>query len=588
MNILGINAFCGDAAAALIKDGVLVGVVQEERLSGRLHWAGFPAGAIRAVLTDGGVSVEEIDHIAVSRDPASNLYRKSLFAFNRSAPRVLKRRLGRASRFPSIPESLTTTLGASGRALRAKIHRVEHHKSHLASAFLISPFEEAACLSIGGFGDFVSTMRGLGRDRDLDVLDRVTFPHSVGLFFTAMTQFLGYLGYGEEWKLTSLAPFGKPRYVQEIGRLIRGVDGGGFQLNLDFFRHHREPLELSWDDEGTPRLDLLFSPRLSDLLGPPRAPDDPEYFGKWADLAHSTQVVYEDLLCQTLTDLQRRAGVDKLCLTGACALNTAANGKIFERSKFRRLFAHPAADDSGTAIGAAFYVEHAVLNRPRRFVMRDGYTGPAFNDVQVAAAIERARQNGWDPAVSVQRMEDADLCREVAGALASGQLVGWFQGRMELGSRPLGNRSVLADPRRAHLKDVLQRRVGRREIYAPFALSVLEEKLSEICERWEPSPFMMLTHRVKPEHRDRFPAVTHVDGTAQVQTVTATENPRYHALLSEFDRQTGVPLLLNTSFDERKPLVSTPDEALSCYLATRLDTLVIGNWILRRPSTSPE
>lgn len=584
MNILGINAFCGDAAAALIKDGILVAAVEEERLSRRRHWAGFPAGAIKAVLTDGGLSIEEIDHIAVSRDPAANLYRKSLFAFNRSAPRVIKRRLGRTSRFPSVAESLTSTLGAPRPALRAKIHRVEHHKSHLASAFLISPFEEAACVSIGGFGDFVSTMRGLGRDRDLDILDRVTFPHSVGLFYTAMTQFLGFLGYEEEWKLTSLAPFGKPRYEAEIRRLIRGVEGGGFELNLDFFRHHREPIELSWDD-GTPRLDLVFSPRLSDLLGPPRAPDDPEYFGKWADLAHSTQVVYEDLLCQTLIDLERRTGVDKLCLTGACALNAAANGKIFERSKFRRLFAHPAADDSGTAIGAAFYVEHAVLNRPRRFVMRDGYTGPAFNDVQVAAAIERARQNGWDPAVSVQRMEDADLYREVAHALASGQLAGWFQGRMELGSRALGNRSVLADPRRGHLKDVLQRRIAKREIYAPFALSVLEERLSEICERRELSPFMMLTHTIKPAHRDRLPAVTHVDGTAQVQTVSARENPRFHALLSEFDRQTGVPLLLNTSFDERTPLVSTPDDALSCYLATRLDVLAIGNWILRRPST---
>jgi carbamoyltransferase len=588
MNILGINAYCGDAAAALIKDGVLVAAVGEERLSRRRHWAGFPAGAIKAVLAEGGVSIEEIDHIAISRDPAANLYRKSLFAFNRSAPRVIGRRLGRASRFPSVAESLTSSLGASGRAVRAKIHRVEHHKSHLASAFLISPFEEAACLSIGGFGDFVSTMRGLGRDRDLDVLDRLTFPHSAGLFYTAMTQFLGFLGYGDEWKLTSLAPFGEPRYVEEIGRLIRGLDGGGFQLNLDFFRHHREPLELTWDEDGTPRLDLLYSSQLSDLLGPARAPDDPEYFGKWADLAHSTQVVYEDLLCQTLTDLQRRAGVDKLCLTGACALNTAANGKIFERSKFRRLFAHPAADDSGTAIGAAFYVEHAVLKRPRRFVMRDGYTGPAFDDVQVAAAIERARQNGWDPAVSVERMEDADLYREVARALASGQVVGWFQGRMELGSRPLGNRSVLADPRRAHLKDVLQRRIAKREIYAPFGFSVLEEKLSEICERREPSPFMMLTHRVKPEHRDRLPAVTHVDGTAQVQTVSATENPRYHALLSEFDRQTGVPLLLNTSFDERKPLVSTPDDSLSCYLATQMDVLAIGNWILRRPSLPPQ
>jgi carbamoyltransferase len=589
MNILGINAFCGDASAALIKDGILVAAIAEERLSRRRHWAGFPAGAVKAVLAEGGISIEEVDHVALSRDPAANLYRKSLFAVQKrtSASKVVARRFGRVARVPSTVESLTTTLGVSKRALRAKIHRVEHHKAHLASSFFVSPFEEAAALSIGGFGDFVSSMRGLGRDRELDVLDRVTFPHSIGLFYTALTQFLGFDGYGDEWKVSSLAPFGKPTRVEEIGRLIRGLPGGGFELDLDYFRHHREPVELGWSADGVPHFDQAFSPKLIDLLGPPRAPDDPEYFGKWADIAHSTQVVYEDLFLDLLTDLQRRAGVDKLCLTGACALNSVANGKIFERSKFRRLFAHPAAEDDGTAMGAAFYVEHAVLKQPRRFVMRGAYTGPEFDDGQVEAAIERSRRDGWDPTISVRRLEDVDLYREVARAVADGRIVGWFQGRMELGARPLGNRSVLADPRRGHIKDLLHRRIGQREIFGSFALSVLEEKLSEICERSDQSPFLMLAHTIKPAQRDRLPAVTHVDATARVHTVNASVNPRYHALISEFDRQTGVPLLLNTSFNEREPLVSTPDDALACYFATRIDVLALGNWVLTRPNSSP-
>ena len=279
MNILGINAFCGDAAAVLVQDGALVAAVAEERLSRRRHWAGFPAGAIKAVLAEGGVSIGQIDHLAISRDPVSNLVRRSVAALAGRGARSAREGVVEAVRSPSLTGSLAAALDASSRELRAKVHRVEHHRAHLSGAFLISPFEEAACLSIGGFGDFVSSMRGLGRDRHLDIFDRVTFPHSLGLFYTAMTQFLGFPGYGEEWKVSSLAPFGAPRYVKEIGQLIRAVDGGRFELNLDFFRHHRETVEVGWDRDGVPHLESVFSPKLNELLGPPRAPDDPEYFG---------------------------------------------------------------------------------------------------------------------------------------------------------------------------------------------------------------------------------------------------------------------------------------------------------------------
>jgi carbamoyltransferase len=584
MNILGINAFHGDASAALVRDGVLVAAVAEERLNRRKHCAGFPSLAVKAVLADAGVSPTEVDHVAVSRDPKANLHKKILFAIQKrpSFTKLVKDRLANVAKVRGVDEALVAALGIERRALRAKIHSVEHHKSHIASAFFISPFEEAACLSIDGFGDFVSTMMAVGRDRDIEVLDRIEFPHSAGLFYTAITQFLGFHRYGEEWKMMGLAPYGKPLYVEQLRQVIHPVEGGRFELNLDYFRHHSEGVEMTWDD-GSPQMGLVFSPKLSELLGPTRDPEDPEFFAKWADIAHSAQVVYEEIFFHVLTELQRRTGMTKLSLAGGCALNSVANGKIFERTKFRELYVQPAAGDDGTAIGAAFYVEHAILKRPRHFVMRDAYTGAGFDDAQVVAAIEKARGNGWDPKISVRRLDDADLFREVAAAAADGKVVGWFQGRMEFGPRALGNRSIVADPRRADMKDILNRRIKHRETYRPFAPSVLEEKAADIFERSEPSPFMLLVYKVKEGQRARIPAVTHVDDTGRLQTVSASTNPRYHALISEFDRQTGVPLVLNTSFNEHEPIVATPSEALACYLKTRMDVLALGNWVLTRP-----
>jgi carbamoyltransferase len=584
MNILGINAFHGDASAALVKDGVLVAAVAEERLNRRKHCAGFPSLAVKAVLADAGVAPTELDHVAVSRDPKANLHKKILFAIQKrpSFTKLVKDRLANVAKVRGVDEALVAALGIERRALRAKIHAVEHHKSHIASAFFISPFEEAACLSIDGFGDFVSTMMAVGRDRDIEVLDRIEFPHSAGLFYTAITQFLGFHKYGEEWKMMGLAPYGKPLYVEQLRQVIHPVAGGRFELNLDYFRHHNEGVEMTWDD-GSPQMGLVFSPKLSELLGPTRDPEDPEFFAKWADIAHSAQVVYEEIFFHVLTELQRRTGMTKLSLAGGCALNSVANGKIFERTKFRELYVQPAAGDDGTAIGAAFYVEHAVLKRPRHFVMRDAYTGAGFDDAQVVAAIEKARGNGWDPKISVRHLDDADLFREVAAAAADGKVVGWFQGRMEFGPRALGNRSIVADPRRADMKDILNRRIKHRETYRPFAPSVLEEKAADIFERSEPSPFMLMVYKVKEGQRARIPAVTHVDDTGRLQTVSASTNPRYHALISEFDRQTGVPLVLNTSFNEHEPIVATPSEALACYLKTRMDVLALGNWVLTRP-----
>jgi carbamoyltransferase len=383
--------------------------------------------------------------------------------------------------------------------------------------------------------------------------------------------------------MMGLAPYGKPTYVEKLRQVIRPLDGGRFELNLDYFRHHSEGVEMTWDD-GSPQMGLVFSPKLAELLGSARDTEDPEFFGKWADIAHSAQVVFEEIFFHVLHDLHARTKLTRIALAGGCALNSVANGKIFERTPFREVFVQPAAGDNGTAIGAAFYVEHSVLRRPRTFVMRHAYTGPGFTDAEVEAAIEKARANGWDATIDVRRLEDADLYREVVTAMTAGKVVGWFQGKMEFGPRALGNRSIVADPRRADMKDILNKRIKHRETYRPFAPSVLEEKAAEIFERAEPSPFMLMVYKVKEGMRARLPAITHVDNTGRLQTVSAATNPRYHALISEFERQTGVPLVLNTSFNEHEPIVANPTEALNCYLKTRMDVLALGNWVLSRGS----
>jgi carbamoyltransferase len=532
------------------------------------------------VLERAGVAPAEVEHVALSRDPRANLGRKALFALRRANVRQVLDRLANMGKLRGVEDTLQEALGAAT-PLRATVHAVGHHRSHLASAFYVSPFEHCACMSIDGFGDFVSTMRAVGRDRDLEILDEVGFPNSAGLFYTAVTQYLGFLRFGEEWKMMGLAPYGRPRYVERLRKLIHPTRDGRFELDVSYFLHDSEGIQLSWAD-GSPRLRRVYSPKLVELLGPARDPENPDFYGRWADVAASAQVVYEEIFFHLLNDLHARTKLPRLALAGGCALNSVANGKILERTPFREVYVQPAAGDDGTAIGAAFHVEHAVLRRPRRFVMEHAYTGPSYDDAAVTAAIERSRGSGWDAAVQVRRLDDGELYSAVAGAIAAGKVVGWFQGGMEFGPRALGNRSIVADPRRPDMKDILNTRIKHRETYRPFAPSVLEERVGTYFERAEPSPFMLMVYKVRAEQRARVPAITHVDETGRLQTVSARTNPRYHALISEFERQTGVGLVLNTSFNEHEPIVATPADALGCYLRTRMDVLALGNWVVSR------
>jgi carbamoyltransferase len=582
-DVLGLNAYHADSAAVLLREGALLAGIEEERLNRTKHWAGFPARAVATVLAMGGTALSDVEHVAVSRDPRARVWSKLRFlAGRRPSLRAVASRVRNMRRLDGIAERLAEGGGAP---FRGRVHRVEHHRAHLASAFFCSPFERAACLTVDGFGDFVSSMSALGEGPRLQVLDEVRFPHSLGVLYTAVTQFLGFPRYGDEYKVMGLASFGEPRLAGRLREVVRLQDGR-YETDPGWFRHASEGVTMSWED-GEPVLGPLWSPRFTDAFGPPRAPGA-EVTDRDRDLAASLQVVYEEALFERLRWLQRRTGSDALCLAGGCALNSVANGKVAARTGFQRVFIQPAAGDAGTALGAAQYVWHQVLGRPRGFVMEHGYWGPSFSDAQIAQALRErlgaeAVEGRSSDGLRVRRARgEEELLEETAAALAEGRIVGWYQGRSEWGPRALGNRSILADARRAGMKDLLNARIKRREPFRPFAPSVLEDRAAEYFEGSAPDPFMVTVYPIRPEKRAQIPAVAHVDGTGRLQTVSQRSNPRYWGLLRAFERKTGVPVLLNTSFNESEPIVNTPQEALDCFLRAGIDTLVLGDWVVER------
>jgi carbamoyltransferase len=558
--ILGLNAFHGDAAAALVVDGELVAAAEEERFNRVKHCAGFPVEAVRWCLADAGLEPRHLDHVAVSRDPRANLWPK-LRRAALTRPRYVKTRLENARRVGDIRGELERALGSP---VDAHIHHVEHHQAHAASAFFVSPFEEAAILSVDGFGDFASTLLAVGRGSSFEVLDRVLFPHSLGILYTALTQWLGFPKYGDEGKVMGLAPYGDPeRHLRGMRRLVQ-LDGL-FRLELEYFTHPREGVDLTWA-EGTPTIGRLYSDRLVGAFGEPRQD---------ADVAASLQSVLEGAYLHLVCTLERRTGMSNICLAGGVALNAVANGRIRPETGFDGVFVQPAAGDSGTAIGAAYWVWNQRLARPRCFVMKHAFTGPEYSDDECARAVGAA-------GLAAVNLSDDELFPEVARRIAEGEVVGWFQGRMEFGPRALGNRSIVVDPRRANMKDVLNARIKHREPFRPFAPSILAEATGDWFEQDYPSPFMVLVYKTRAEKRHEIPAVNHVDDTGRLQTVEQRVNPRYHRLIREFARLTQVPVVLNTSFNENEPIVMTPEQAVETFVKTKMDVLVLGNLVVRR------
>lgn len=580
MIVLGINAYHGDSSACLVRDGHLIAAAEEERFRRIKHWAGFPSESIRYCLAEAGVDLSAVQHLAVNSDPGANFWRKAWYALaHRPDPRLVLNRIANRRRRHSVETALQQEF--SGQHFTGQVHHVEHHLAHLASAFLVSPFEEALAVSVDGFGDFASAAWGVGRGTRIDVEGKVYFPHSLGIFYQTMTQYLGFPHYGDEYKVMGLAPYGEPRYLNQMRRIVKLRNDGRFLLNLDYFRHHSEKVEYTWDN-GAPTVGRLYAPALEDMLGPARRQDEP-LSRQHKDMARSVQAIYEEAFFHLLNSLQARHGLTTLALAGGCAMNSVANGKIYRQTPICRVYIQSAAGDAGGAIGAAITLWHRIHAGTRDGVMDHAYWGPQFSDEQISIVLKADEKTINEQGCHVRHVSDEDeLCDLTATAVAAGKVVGWFQGRMEWGPRALGNRSILGDPRRADMKDILNHKIKRRESFRPFAPSILREAVPEWFETDDDVPFMMEVFQIREAKRKQIPAVTHVDGSGRLQTVHRHSNPRYYRLIEAFARQTGVPMLLNTSFNENEPVVCRPKEALDCFLRTRMDLLVLGDWMVVR------
>jgi carbamoyltransferase len=638
MYILGINAYHGDAAAALIKDGRLVAAVEEERFNRIKHCAGFPTESIRYCLRAAGIDIEQVEHVGISRDPSAHLHKKVLAAATRAArqavggrravgggqwavdseqwavdseqrgqapdqddavpgngdgygrglARQLAARLRNAAKVRDLKDELAKQLGVPRTKLKAQFHNIEHHRAHLASSFFVSPFEHAALLSLDGFGDFISTMWAVGNDRRIDVLGQVEYPHSLGIVYTATTQFLGFPHYGDEGKTMGLAPYGKPRFIEQFREIVRTEKNGQFRLDLDYFRHTSEGVDMTWDN-GSPAIGRIFSHAYSDAFGPPRDPQAP-LTDRESDLAASLQLRLEEVAWHTLRHLHDETGLTDLGLSGGVAYNSVMNGKILLNTPFRRMFIQPAAGDSGTALGVCYQIynqeKKSRVSSPEfrakqkepageRYVMEGAYTGPEFSDEEIVRELEISD-------LKFEKYSESELTARAAKDIADGAVVGWFQGRMEFGPRALGNRSIVVDPRRANMKSTLNERIKKREPFRPFAPSILLEHVGDYFEQTHPSPAMLMVYQIKPERRGDIPAVTHVDGSGRLQTVSREVNLRYYRLIESFYKLTGVPVVLNTSFNENEPIVCTPRDAIDCFLKTKMDVLYLGDYAIRR------
>jgi len=575
MIILGLNAYHADSSAAIFKDGVLIAATEEERFRRIKHWAGFPSQAIEFCLKEAGATIDQVDYITIGRDPRAKLGKKILFLLKDplGGIKTVRQRLANRQQIASLEQEFEKHFGIPAQVVKPKIRNIEHHRSHMASAFFASPFEEAAILSIDGAGDFTTTMIGVGKGSKMEVLDSVDFPVSCGTFYTAFTQFLGFPHYGDEYKVMGLAPYGQPKYVDEVRQVLRFKDNGLFDWDADYFKSAREVV-VTYGDDHIPVVGNLFTARFHQLFGEPRSKNE-ELTQAHKDLAASVQRVTEELLIHILTHLQKRTGLKKVCIAGGVAQNSVANGKFIGTTGFTELYIPSAGHDAGLSMGSALYQYHQVLNSPRTAPVYSAYTGSKFSNDEIEAFLKKK-------AISYTRLEDDVLYDKVVDKLIEPGVVGWFSGRAEFGPRALGARSILGDPRNPKAKDLLNLKIKRRESFRPFAPSILKEYVGEYFEKVEDVPFMEKVFPIKKDKQALIPAVTHVDGTGRLQTVHKEISPRYYGLINKFRERTGVPILLNTSFNENEPIVNTPAEALDCFLRTQMDMLVLENCVIVR------
>jgi len=569
MIILGLNCFHGDASAAVFRDGEMIAAAEEERFNRFKHSGGFPSNAIRWCLYQAGIDVRDIDYVAIPRKSSAHIFRKLIWAAR--LPVASTARFKALKNFTSLKEQLALCFGLKANEIKADFKFVEHHLAHMASSFYTSDHQNAAVVSIDGMGDHASMVWGVGEGKKLIVKDHVYFPHSLGFLYTAITQYLGMRAYGDEYKTMGLASYGKPKYediFQKIAQIGNSID---FKLDLSYFIHHSKGIDMTFE-EGEPYIGTMFSDKLVKTFGPPREPGSPVN-SHHKDIASSLQKRTETIVLELLRRVKYSSGQQNLCYAGGVAFNCVLNGRILGETGFDDLYIQPAAGDAGLAIGASLFVYHHILGNPRKFVMKHSYWGPEYSNDQIKEELD-------DAGLRFSTKDGSHLSDHIASKLAEGKIVAWYQGKAEWGPRALGNRSILADPRNENMKEVLNQKIKNREMFRPFAPSVLKEKAQEWFEGKTDSPFMLITYNAKKEKIKYMPAPIHVDGSARIQTVDQSTNPLYWNLIKQFENQTGVPALINTSFNESEPIVDTPKQALETFTRTNMDVLVMGNYVI--------
>ncbi len=559
MNILGISCFYHDAAAALLRDGDLVAAAHEERFSRKRHDPDIPKHAVDYCLGEAGIGIGDVDYVVFYDKPFIKLERilttylatfpRSLPSFTKSIPIWLKEKLW-------VPTQIRNTIGFEGEVLFA-----EHHQSHAASAFLPSPFEEAAILTCDGVGEWATTTLGVGRGNGFELLKEVRFPHSLGLLYSAFTYYLGFKVNSAEYKVMGAAPYGEPRFADKIlEHLVDLREDGSFKLDMRYFAY----------DYGL----TMTNKRFEKLFGEPRREPESEMQQFHWDMAASVQKVTEEIVLAMVRDLHAQTGMRNLCMAGGVALNCVANGRIVREGPFDQLWVQPAAGDAGGALGAALFAHNAVLGEPRSFRMDHAYWGPEFSDEEIRRYLD-------ERGVPYHSHSRDETIEQVARLLDEQAVVGWFNGRMEWGPRSLGSRSILADARNEENWKRVNLKIKFRESFRPFAPACLEERASEWFDIDRASPYMLLVCQVR--EGKKIPAVTHVDGSARLQTVNRDQHPDFYDLIQAFDQRSGCPVIINTSFNVRgEPIVCTPEDAYLCFMRTNMDVLVLGNQILHK------
>lgn len=569
--ILGIAAFHAGSSACLVVDGVPVFAVAEERLNRIKYYAGFPTLAIKRCLDFAGLKISEVDHVAVGRDPSANRWQKYTYALSNPKNIANYLKIGaKANRFRDIKTIISDELEVPASSLRFQLHNVEHHIAHVASSYFISPWESCASFSVDGSGDFASSMLAKCEGDDIDLLSRIYLPHSLGNFYTMVCEFIGFGKYGDEGKVMGLAPYGEDTYAKELADIV-STTPDGFKLNKKYFETFGNTPGFVQNETGQMIQRRQHSSEMVRVFGEARA-EDGEYEKRDLDLAFGVQSRFEDIYLHMLNVLHKKVPSDRVALAGGCALNSVVNGKLFDETPFTQTEIQPAAGDDGLSMGAALYVSNTVLREGKRWQITDPYFGDSFNDDQIKKALEAAN-------ITYKKLNRNELVESASELMADGNVMGWFQGRMEWGPRALGNRSILVHPGYPGMKDILNERIKRREWFRPFAPAVLAHKQAEIFEHTHPSPFMLHVYKIKPEWREKLEAVNHEDNTGRLQTVTREENALYFDLITAFEKRTGTPVVLNTSFNENEPIVNLPSEAIDCFMRTKMDVLAIGNFL---------